>query len=158
MPSPDQPTLSLPRICASAIATYSNVEASGPAARPLDFPSPIVHRGRRVSVKGLDCYTGEIRKINNVIVRERDFSGKSSTANATDTESVGYHIVKKLSESAYGSIRLCVIMKQRHVYHCAKTQLASTRRVEGGDSLGMIHEEDHFSCENTVRRKFFGVS
>ena len=109
MPSPDQPTLSLPRICPSAIATYSNVEASGPAARPLDFPSPIVHRGRRVSEKGLDCYTGEIQKINNVIVRERDFSGKPST----DTESVGYRIVKKLSESAYGSIRLCVIMKQR---------------------------------------------
>ena len=49
--------------------SFSFESVSFPAARPLEFPAPTVHRGARCSTVALDHRTGRIHPIKNVLMR-----------------------------------------------------------------------------------------
>ena len=137
-----RPAPSKDDLCPSSYASYSEVESAGPAARPLEFPSPIVRRGNRIAANAIDLRTGEICHVKNIIVRERDNDG------CCDMPSVptrGYRIVKKLSDSTYGSIHLGIVMKRRHIFYgeFASHHLRSKRTF---GSLDSISEDGEFSA------------
>jgi len=83
-------------------ANYSIVKSAGPAARPLEFPTPTVHRACRKTCRALDHRTGRIYKLNNVLLH----SGTKHPQEA-------YLIRKKIAKSIYGVVRICVVLKPR---------------------------------------------
>ena len=136
-PAPSQDDL-----CPSSYASYSEVESTGPAARPLEFPSPIVRRGNRIAANVIDPRTGEICRAKNIIVRERHDDGCHGIPSVPTR---GYRIVKKLSDSAYGSVHLGVVMKRRHIFY---GEFASQHLHPGRTcgSLDSISEDGEFSA------------
>lgn len=81
--------------------SYSTVKSAGPAAHPLEFPTPTVHRACRKSFRALDHKTGHIHKLNNIVLRS---SGTTNEA---------YVIRKTIAKSIYGVIRIGVVLKPR---------------------------------------------
>lgn len=80
---------------------YDDVERAGPAARPLDFPAPTVHRCQNIHVHARDHRSGTIHYLKSVLVR-------------TDYTERAYFVTKKLSRTVFGTIRLCVVLKRLH--------------------------------------------
>ena len=136
-PAPSQDDL-----CPSSYATYAEVESAGPAARPLEFPSPIVRRGNRIAANTIDPRTGDICHAKNIIVREKDNDG---CCGIPSIPTRGYRIVKKLSDSAYGSVHLGIVMKRRHIFY---GEFASQHLHPGRTcgSLDSISEDGEFSA------------
>lgn len=97
-------------IGAHARHTYCEVDSAGPPARPLEFPAPEVHRGARVTVNVYDRRSGEIHSVKNVLVRVPDWT--QAVSRPPDR---AYCIRKKLGDSVYGSVRVCVVMKRCNV-------------------------------------------
>lgn len=83
-----------------AALDYSSVKNAGPAARPLEFPTPTVRRASRSTVRALDHKSGKVHVINNVLHSLRGGSH-------------AYLIRKKVAKSIYGVIRQCVVLKRR---------------------------------------------
>lgn len=137
-----RPAPSRDDLCPSSYATYSEVESAGPAARPLEFPSPIVRRGNRIAAKTIDPRTEEIFHVKNIIVRERDNDG---SCDIPSIPTRGYRIVKKLRDSTYGSVHLGIVMKRRHIFY---GKFASQHLHSGGTcgSLDSISEDGEFSA------------
>lgn len=136
-PAPSQDDL-----CPSSYATYAEVESAGPAARPLEFPSPIVRRGNRIAANTIDPRTGDICHAKNIIVREKDNDG---CCGIPSIPTRGYRIVKKLSDSAYGSVHLGIVMKRRHIFYGEfASQHLHPGRICG--SLDSISEDGEFSA------------
>jgi serine/threonine protein kinase len=82
---------------------YDAVAASGPAARPLDFPTPTVHRCERIELVVKDHLSGIVHRLRNVIMKYDSFGMVGDTA---------YLVKKKLAKSVYGSVRLCIVLKR----------------------------------------------
>lgn len=79
--------------------------ASGPAVRPLDFPSPAVHRCVRTCQHAVDHRSGLVFFLKNILVRV----GQSRLTPPPDQ---AYLIKKRLSKSIYGDVRLGVILRR----------------------------------------------
>ena len=89
-----------------AALRYDDIAAAGPAARPLEFPTPTVYRCERVDICARDHRSGTLHHLKNAIVRsERDNFGRPAE--------VAYLVKKKLSKSVYGSVRLCIVLRRR---------------------------------------------
>jgi len=80
--------------------SYDEVEASGPAARPLDFPSPTVFRCQTIDIQAQDHRSGTIHFLRNVIVR-------------SENPQTAYYLKKKIGKSTYGSTCLCIVLRRR---------------------------------------------
>jgi hypothetical protein len=137
-------------LCPGSYASYSEVESAGTAARPLEFPSPIVRRGHRIAAQAIDPRSGRICHVKNIIVRNRD-----DRSGIPSIPTRGYRIVKKLSESTYGSVSLCVVMKRRHIFY---GEFASQHhRSKSPCNLDSISEDGEFSTsscsEDSMNRK-----
>lgn len=81
---------------------YSTVESAGPAARPLEFPTPTVNRVSRRTCQALDHRNGRIHTINNVLIIQ-----------SSQQQEKAYLIRKKIAKSIYGNIRVGVVLKRR---------------------------------------------
>ena len=64
-----------PHTAPHAYQTFQEVESSGPPARPLEFPSPIVRAGMRVSALVVHPASGQREILSGVIVREELLAG-----------------------------------------------------------------------------------
>jgi hypothetical protein len=127
----DQPDESL-----HAALRYEDVAASGPPARPLDFPAPTVYRCEKVNVLARDHRSGTVHSLKNVIIRsELDNFGRRSD--------VAYLVKKKLGKSVYGSIKLCIVLKRCHP---EKTNETEDRRDSAPCSL---MDEERIEWEST---------
>jgi serine/threonine protein kinase len=93
--------------CGHSCLNYDDIESAGPAVRPLDFPTPKVHRAAYVSALGRDHTTGRTSEIHKLLVRL-----PQQRWNASDTNR-GYLMKKKLSKSTCGSVRLGVVLRRR---------------------------------------------
>jgi serine/threonine protein kinase len=93
--------------CAHCSLSYDDIESAGPAVRPLDFPTPKVHRAAYVSALGRDHTTGRTSEIHNLLVRLPQQRWHASDTNR------GYLMKKKLSKSTCGSVRLGVVLRRR---------------------------------------------
>jgi serine/threonine protein kinase len=85
---------------------YDEIEHAAPAARPLDFPSPEVHRACHVAVFVKDHRTGIVHSVKGVLMRSTSVQNHYSNDRA-------YLVKKKLAKSTYGSIKLCVVLQRR---------------------------------------------
>uniref|UniRef100_A0A7S2GVE6 Protein kinase domain-containing protein n=1 Tax=Helicotheca tamesis TaxID=374047 RepID=A0A7S2GVE6_9STRA len=125
-----------------ARVTYAEVEAAGPAARPLEFPAPSVHRGARIAVKGREPKTDKIYTFSNVLIRVPDGARRTLTEEALPD--VGYCIRRKLSDSVYGSVRLGVVMRRRTQLYCGGGTNGISQRT-----LDVIGEGEEFEDGGT---------
>lgn len=90
-----------------AFQTYQEVLAEGPPSQPLDFPTPAIHRACFVTERALDHRQGRVHDVK--ILR------KTSTNDRT----VSYMVKNKIARTLYGSVRLCVVLRRRHVIDVA---------------------------------------
>lgn len=107
-----------------ATLTYDRIASAGPPARPLEFPTPAVHRGARCSTVAVDHRTGRLYPVKNVLMR---LSPNSRPPNRA------YLIKKTLSKSVYGVVKSAVVLKRRDIPHDAKQRHPHT---------GVIRDED----------------
>ena len=112
-----------------AALAYDAVASAGPPSRPLEFPNPTVHRGKRITVTALDHRTGRIHNVNNVLFRTKSSSSMGSNNGNTGPVDRAYVIKKKISKSIYGVIRLCVVLKRRRVIY-PEAQLRRRRKTD----------------------------
>lgn len=99
-----------------SIQTFAEVEKSGEAARPLDFPPPRVRAGVRVSALVVHPMTGSRQVCTGVIHRE-DLSGATSPSDARPRghaaeEVLAYWPQRRLQDAIYGSVWACLVLKR----------------------------------------------
>jgi len=96
---------------------YIDIEAKGPC-RPLEFPAPIVDRGMTVSTDVIDHRTGDIIHATSVLMRVHAHNKLYASrrqhlmCGSIDLPDKAYCVWKKLADTTYGSIRLCVVLKR----------------------------------------------
>lgn len=95
-----------------ASLSYENVAAAGLPARPLEFPTPWVHRGSRSTEIALDHRNGKIYSVSNVLMRSEQYPATGVQRCQPDR---AYLIKKKIGTSSYGVTRLCVVLRRREV-------------------------------------------
>ena len=114
--------------------TFRQVMGSGPAARPLDFPPPMVARGVRVNALVVHPETGSRQVCSGVIHRE-DLTGLraveplSTKPPTSPTIIAGQHRAssykqpdqvlaywpqRRLQDAIYGSVWACLVLKLHH--------------------------------------------
>lgn len=127
----------------------------GRVARPLDFPSPIVHRCIRTTVNFSDPKKGKYLKLENVLIRKGYLSSKADRAfqrlsisherSSSDEllhsddcleEEMGYCIKRKLSSTVHGSVYKGFVVKKVGKCH---TVLSPKHK---GCHLDVIREDD----------------
>lgn len=124
-----------------AYLTYRQVEASGPASRPLDFPPPLVARGVRVNALVVDPSNGRRQVLSGVIHREdltveEPLSPPSSPVitrgayQAQPGEALAYYPQRRLQDAIYGSVWACLVLR-RH-FGAAADDAARAAGVEPG--------------------------
>eukprot|EP00541_Cyclophora_tenuis_P011135 CAMPEP_0116554528 /NCGR_PEP_ID=MMETSP0397-20121206/7643_1 /TAXON_ID=216820 /ORGANISM="Cyclophora tenuis, Strain ECT3854" /LENGTH=391 /DNA_ID=CAMNT_0004079701 /DNA_START=123 /DNA_END=1295 /DNA_ORIENTATION=+ len=94
---------------AHAYTTFRQVEESGEALRPLDFPSPIVLRGVRVTALVVHPETGSRQVCSGVIHRE-DLSEQPLGGG----EVFAYWPQRRLQDAIYGSVWACLMLRRHY--------------------------------------------
>jgi len=85
---------------------------------PLEFPAPIVDRGMTVSTDVIDHRTGDIIHATSVLMRVHVHNKLCTSrrqhlmCGSIDLPDKAYCVRKKLADTTYGSIRLCVVLKR----------------------------------------------
>jgi hypothetical protein len=128
--------------------TFEQVEASGPACRPLDFPSPVVQRGVRVNACLVVHLESGTRQVCSGVIHREDLSGthapmpcavshRSSALSHRRRDSGGksaevfaYWPHRRLQDAIYGSVWCCLVLR-RH-YGVAADDAARAAGVEPG--------------------------
>jgi serine/threonine protein kinase len=108
--------------------TYEDVEASGPPARPLDFPPPAVDRGVRVNALVVHPQTGTRQVCAGVIHREDLLT--------SGRQFVAYWPQRRLQDAIFGSVWACLVLR-RH-YGVAADDAARAANVEPGSPQAPI--------------------
>jgi len=98
---------------AHAMHTFEEVEASGEAARPLDFPSPVVLRGVRVTALVVHPESGSRQVCSGVIHRE-DVSGLEPVPGGAPREVLAYWPQRQLQDAIYGSVWSCLVLRRHY--------------------------------------------
>lgn len=88
--------------------TFAQVQQTGDATRPLEFPAPNVARGVRVNALVVDPATGTRQVWQGVIHRE-DMSTVTQQAAA---QFLAYGPRRRLQDAIYGSVWACVVLKK----------------------------------------------
>ena len=88
----------------NASASHQEVIENGPAAQPLQFPSPTVGRAHRVTAIVHNPATSEEAQVPNVVYEARS-DGAAPIR--------GYWIGRKLKKAIYGCVRSCTVLRLR---------------------------------------------
>lgn len=136
-----------------AYQTFREVEASGEASRPLDFPPPVVRPGVRVNALVVHPETGSRQVISGVIHRE-DLSehpeplppptspkglspiGEAAQNPGAPQQVKAYWPQRRLQDAIYGSVWACLVLK-RH-FGVAADDAARAAGVEPGSATAPI--------------------
>jgi serine/threonine protein kinase len=86
-------------------AEMRNTEDAQSASRPLEFPTPKVHKALCVSLTALDHRSGRVYKLKNVLLRSPENSHNPLPDRA-------YLVKKKAAKSAFGSVRQCIVLRR----------------------------------------------
>ena len=108
-----------------ASETFEQVQALGPAVRPLDFPPPRVRPGVRVNALVVHPETGT-RQVCPGVIHAENLNSKTTA----------YWPQRQLQDAIYGSVWACLIL-QRH-YGVAADDAARAAGVEPGSSAAPI--------------------
>ena len=112
-----------------AYLTFDAVRDAGDAARPLDFPPPLVARGVRVNALVVHPETGTRQVCPGVIHRD-DLSGPPGTDDSNEVSA--YWPQRRLQDAIYGSVWACLKLT-RH-FGIAADDAARAAGVEPGTS------------------------
>jgi hypothetical protein len=130
--------------------TFRQVTGSGPAARPLDFPPPLVARGVRVNALVVHPESGSRQVCSGVIHRE-DLTGLRAVEPLSPPASpaiggrgsykqpdevLAYWPQRRLQDAIYGSVWACLVLK-RHRGKAAD-DAARAAKVEPGSPKAPI--------------------
>ncbi|CAB9518717.1 activated protein kinase catalytic subunit alpha-1 [Seminavis robusta] len=88
---------------------YEQLEQEGPPVPPLEFPTPVVFQAQVASVKALDHRNGNVRWLDNVLMRSSFSSGNYNNR----TLPKAFLVRKKISKTTYGSVRVAVVLRKR---------------------------------------------
>lgn len=132
--------------------SFEEMQAAGSAARPLDFPPPVVRRGVRVNAQVVHPATGQREVLEGVIHREDilgtdaaprkgggGWEGNIQTPKAETgaaLEYVAYWPQRRLQDAIYGSVWACLVLK-RH-YGSAADDAARAAGLEPGSPTAPI--------------------
>ena len=98
-------------------------DAAGPAANPLEFPTPTVTPCVRLNtIKAYDHHSGKVHHVCNAIM--------------APNSQHAYLVREKLAKSTYGVIRQCVVLKRRS--HRDRRSLYGDVEWESTDKLVAI--------------------
>jgi hypothetical protein len=98
-----------------AALRYDDVAAAGPAARPLDFPAPTVHRAKFIDIAARDHCSGSIHHLKKVLVRSSNGPLKhikNGVVCGHGQPDTAYLPTKVLAKSIYGCVKLCIVLKR----------------------------------------------
>jgi hypothetical protein len=86
---------------------YQSVDHSAPPIQPLDFPTPIIHRGRLIRGSVLDHRSNRLYNNDTPILLRLQDAGTSQQSDRA------YLVRKKLAKTVYGYARLCIVLRKR---------------------------------------------
>lgn len=89
----------------NAAASYTDIEASGPAVMPLPFDRPTVGRAVRVDAPVFNPVTKDVLKVTNIIY-EHHADGRPPDR--------AYWVGRKLKKCIFGVVKECTILKFRN--------------------------------------------
>lgn len=136
-----------------ASVTFEEVEASGPAVRPLDFPPPAVRAGVRVNALVVHPESGTRQVCSGVIHRE-DLSATAepivqdggpmgvspmrshNRMPSEQLEVLAYWPQRRLQDAIYGSVWACLVLQRHH--GVAADDAARAAGVEPGSANAPI--------------------
>lgn len=168
-----QDALDRDKLGINATIPFTTVRLSGCAARPLEFPAPVLDRAINVSADIVDHTTGQIFHATSVLMR-RPVHAKTCT-NASSTNSIpaspkmqsqhrreivnntsksrilppiqsddmpekAYCVRRKICNSTYGSVRLCVVLRRisSNVLNYATSIIPEHGSVSTADATGRV--------------------
>lgn len=106
-----QDALDRETLSANASISFTSVQSSSPPTRPLDFPAPVLETAITVSADIIDHTTGQIFQAK--ILKRRLASPHPHREQSQEQEpEKAYRIQRKIRNTTYGSIRLCVVLKR----------------------------------------------
>lgn len=96
---------------------FTDIAKTGPPARPLEFPPPVVHRGVRVAALVVVPETGAKQVLRGIIHREHIPLHNSSNDEDNDSQggggpSIAYWPQKQLQDAIYGSVWACLVLRR----------------------------------------------
>jgi len=113
--------------------TFEEVEQSGPANRPLDFPAPVVLRGVRVNACLVVHLESGTRQVCSGVIHREDLTGGSQEPLAGEAaapphrrgsragegggglkEVLAYWPHRQLQDAIYGSVWCCLVLRRHH--------------------------------------------
>lgn len=126
---------------------FEEVQAAGPAARPLDFPPPVVKAGVRVNALVVHPSTGSRQVCSGVIHREdltsTETQGLTSYPLADNLEAssevLAYWPQRRLQDAIYGSVWACMILR-RHTGVAADDAARAAGVEPGSPSAPIVWE------------------
>lgn len=130
----DQFTLQQQQFDEHATLHYDDVAAAGPAARPLDFPAPTVHRATFIDIAARDHQSGSIHHLKRVLIRSTIGVLNSHAKGALTEPNTAYLPIKILAKSIYGSVKLCIVLKR--IDNKTKSQSMEERQDHHDDLIG----------------------
>lgn len=102
--------------------TFEEVQQSGPACRPLDFPSPVVIRGIRVNACLVVHIESGTRQVCSGVIHREDLSGSNeplpssgprrSAGARGPREVLAYWPHRRLQDAIYGSVWCCLVLRR----------------------------------------------
>lgn len=122
------------RIGAHARHTFDQVQATGPAVRPLDFPPPRVRAAVRVNALVVHPATG-MRQVCSGVIHREDLTPKQSSDGKVE-KVLAYWPQRRLQDAIYGSVWACLVL-QRH-FGVAADDAARAAGVEPGSPSAPI--------------------
>jgi hypothetical protein len=121
---------------------FEEVQAAGPAVRPLDFPPPVVKAGVRVNALVVHPSTGSRQVCSGVIHRE-DLTSAARTPDEPKSkiasEILAYWPQRRLQDAIYGSVWACMVLR-RHTGVAADDAARAAGVEPGSPSAPIVWE------------------
>lgn len=85
---------------------FDYAQSAGPPSNPIEFPPPVIHRGRRVEVCCYIAATGQHERLSNVLISEEP--------RRAGTQELAYYPIphKKPIKTIMGHVEICVVLKR----------------------------------------------
>ena len=119
--------------------TFCQIEESGPAHRPLDFPPPLVRRGVRINALVIvNPVTDQREMLRGVIHRA---PANIPNSNNLDFPEYAYFPVRQLQEAIYGSVWCCLLLRRSNACKTSSAVVKATWQTgEGPTSQTLVWE------------------
>ena len=106
--------------------TFTQIEESGPAHRPLDFPPPVVRRGVRVNALVIVNPSTDQRQVLRGVIH------RAPSSHDSELPEYAYYPVRQLQEAIYGSVWCCLVLRRSAInpHHAAGQRTSSSHRPQ----------------------------